>query len=548
MITLKKSDKIFIKNRGGGVLVFLAIAATLYVCALLSIDLHHDGYMLSAAVKVSRGGKLYRDIYFQYGPVSVVLHVVFIKILGESILSLRLCAVVFYFIAWIMIYKILQFFMPKISIYSMMLAWFLCSCFLQKELLPWPSVYALTFTLVMAYCILKYIETESRIMWWISGACTGLAIFTKWSVGIIFFIAALLCIFFMWYSGLIKKERAIYSLISYSLSTVIVSAVCIAVLLYSGTFNDFWQQTVNNIIGWGKSAGFYQGGSDLIDKFLNGIKSPFVRLIIRLLLCLFPFAMTKNIGWGILPIVLITTGMVTLIKAHTLRKKDVSNRRDNLNLLILSILAGASWSQYYPAPGVEHFFYSGFLMFCVWSIVAYYISKILAPGKNKYIITVIMIIVTLGLWQGVFKSNLIGEKDKINGFMKRVKILDTKCDIFSFPYMNGIYLEKNQNYFHKELASCLYEFSQIYPEKRIYNYTEKLHLLSLYEDEGNYPKVGTEIEDFLINEDLIVLCNQENKVKLIDMGYQVQVEIPIKYDSSSATEGYVTSVVILVRV
>jgi hypothetical protein len=78
-------------------LVGLLLLCTLLYFSKLGIDVHHQGFMLLTAMRLSEGKMLFRDIYFHYGALTAILQSWILNIFGAKLLFINYLTSLFYF-------------------------------------------------------------------------------------------------------------------------------------------------------------------------------------------------------------------------------------------------------------------------------------------------------------------------------------------------------------------------------------------------------------------------------------------------------------------
>jgi len=72
-----------------GLLLFSVITAAAWVFAPLNVDVHHQGIMYSAAIKVLDGEKIYGDRSYYYGPLIPVVNAFGLLLFGRKLMVLQ---------------------------------------------------------------------------------------------------------------------------------------------------------------------------------------------------------------------------------------------------------------------------------------------------------------------------------------------------------------------------------------------------------------------------------------------------------------------------
>jgi hypothetical protein len=313
--------------------------------ARVGIDVHHQGFVFHAAVRLLEGKILFKEIFYHYGPLTAILHTGSMLVAGKNLYAINALTAIFYFFNAGVFYLISKrFFKKNIALLGLVL-WMMMAPFYLDVFIPWSSIYALFFSLLALLLLFKFWESEKKIYLFASGCLVALCFWTRQSVGPLIFIALQLGIFFKY---LIENKKSVIDylktvLISLS-GTISITLIFIFWLYKNSALGDWYLQNISGQSGWAF------GGP------INRLKT---------ILLIFDVLLPINF-WIVLP---FATIMLLIFMAYRILKKDRFILKD-IQLVSLCIFGLASWPQYFPVPCNRHFFWSSTPMFiCLWLII-----------------------------------------------------------------------------------------------------------------------------------------------------------------------------------
>lgn len=181
-----------------GALVFFFALATFVVAAPLDPEPYHDGSQLPAAIAVSEGMVVHRDVFSAYGFLTAWLQGLAVHVFGPYLIVIRLFTAVL-----LAVIALLTFILARWTTRSTwmgaglgllwVVAWPGRAVMWGTPLLPWPSVVYLAFQLGALLVFWRGMLTEHRRTWMLGGAglLTGLAVLTRMNYGAAFTVALL---------------------------------------------------------------------------------------------------------------------------------------------------------------------------------------------------------------------------------------------------------------------------------------------------------------------------------------------------------------------
>jgi len=363
--------------------VFVLLVCLFIPAVLVEVDNHHDGLMLKTSLDLFHGLSLFKDTFNQYGPGSSLIHLLFLKIGGPSLLSLKIGTAIFYALSGSLLFLSWARFLTLFQSFLALLLWLSLSHFFIYDwpVLPWSSSYALLFQSLAL----------SVLVWrpqWTFGKIASLAVLSvtitliRVPVGLTFSTAmAVIVSFFQFPRVPFRKgfrDGAFFVGIC-----LILGSLFLGFLSASGNLFLWWDQVVLAPKRWLEKLGTIHNNlflGTLFWKYYRGI-------IIVLMLAAFPVAAKLSFkrwpdskkqlplilgilfsiilyfaphinhplgGWpSAIPIFLIGMGVKTLFSP----KSSANLERDRFALLLLPICL-ASWVQYYPVFCSRHFFWA----------------------------------------------------------------------------------------------------------------------------------------------------------------------------------------------
>lgn len=321
-----------------GLIVFFFAA----LFSRLNIDVHHQGIMFSAAMRVFNGLPLYIGNSYYYGPLVPILNAFGIFIFGKHLLVLQLMASACYGVIAILLWRIWARFLPGWLSGITVLFSFLLAPFLYWEFHPWSSIYSLLFLLLSLYFTIKWIETKKYGLLILVGFFAALAFLSRQTVGLALGLILLLVIIISSASFHENKAPRIKSSLFY-LSGFISPLLLGGVVLFANNSLLAWfDASFSSRLDWainisGEGAGLYQ----------------ILRTVISSL-----FAFFHPSIWMFLPVVIVLAFIGIIVKVIR-----VGLFQTEFKIYITYIaLCFVSWLQYYPVSEPRHHFWSALPM------------------------------------------------------------------------------------------------------------------------------------------------------------------------------------------
>lgn len=208
-----------------------------------------EGQHLAWINEMLHGKTVYKDIYIFYGPLLESMSIIFMKIFGVSLWSLRL----FYQISNILI-LIIGFLILKLILRTRTFLyfglWALLSTKVTEFWMPRWGGPRLVLGLIAAWLILYYTKKGHRWPLFWAGIFTSLALFTSQEIGMVLLFSSLLFLFFLNlynFTSLdtrrlmkLEKTRLLFKgYLLYIGGVVIAAAPIVLYLLMKGAFFDY---------------------------------------------------------------------------------------------------------------------------------------------------------------------------------------------------------------------------------------------------------------------------------------------------------------------
>jgi hypothetical protein len=361
------------------IIAFVFFFVALYF-ASLGVDVHHQGFVFHAAMRLSEGNILFKEIYYHYGALTALLHCFALKIFGVRLYSLNILTSIFYFFIVLNFINILGRFVKHSFALLFSIVWLAFAPFFVDTFLPWSSVFSLFFLLQSLNFTLLYIDKNKLFYLFLSGISTALCFWARQSVGPLIFAAQIISISAVGY--LINRE-AIYQVIKRNLIFIwgffIMSLPFFFWIKMENALSDWWLQNMSGQGEWAFGGPIYK-----------------LKTIVKIFDILAPFSF-----WSVLPFVTILILLVLMKKYFA--KKSFSTTESQL--IVVCIVALASWPQYFPIPCNRHYFWAGTPMFI---LLAVFLSNIAFPLLMNHSLKKFSTLAVLGL-VSIFLSTITFE-------------------------------------------------------------------------------------------------------------------------------------------
>jgi hypothetical protein len=368
--------------------------------ARVGIDPHHDGIMLKPALDVASGQVLFRETFSQYGALTTYIQALFVKIWGPTLLSLRWSALASYIATAGILTVCWRAFLPATLIVPLITYWLVLPDFYEPKIYfqPWSSVYAIFFQSLAYLFLIKSVQFRGSLKAaFLSGLFAGLTFWCRFPVGFtLFFSLAASYLLFAATDWKRKGKHFLKALFLCAAGFKLVHALFLLNLLRTHSLADWFYQNfgwpsywasvhkgnVLNVLPkcltWNMTYGVYYIASILL---ILGLPQIYQFVAKRHLsnrawfscALLFCFGLyisprfqelvsnTMNAGYssGIM-VSILGFFLYEIFKILKQRESDSNTiiTQDQFILLGSSLLAMASWLQYYPEPCGRHRFWA----------------------------------------------------------------------------------------------------------------------------------------------------------------------------------------------
>ena len=397
--------------------VLFTISCILFInFAGFGLDFHHDGFAFKPALDVANGAVIFKETFSQYGPLTVFIQSIIIKVFGEKLLYLKVGSLFFNAVSVFLITLILNRFIPLILLLPTYLLCLVFAYFLESPVFPWSSDYALFFQLLGLFFFVKLIDNPRKgIYAFLAGLCTALVFWCRQPVGVAAFTANLGFIIFI---SLRSQDIRISRVLFFLLGACLGVGSMISYFINLGILNLWYQQNILWPQYWisvvaRREPSFWRlfparllaHPITLETGLIYLAKSVGLLVFVSFLLRLRKINDNKWIKWGayvsvfclfyyLKPILTFKTIMPAVstcfgffVVFRSLKEKYIST--DNMAILALTVACAAAWCQYYPFNDGRHVYWGIFPSIFCFSYVIYQVL-------NKNII--LTLVIFLMLW------------------------------------------------------------------------------------------------------------------------------------------------------
>lgn len=217
------------------------------IAAFLDPEPYHDGSQLPAAIAVSEGLVVHRDVFSGYGFLTAWLHGAVVAIFGPNLLAIRLFTSVV-----LVLVTLLLFLLTRVAVGNRLISFLVAAVWVVAwpgqaviwgtPLFPWPSVIFLVFQLGAVLFTLRGLESPAHrtSSFAIAGLLVGLGILTRINYGGALAIALLIALLVLNKSKDLQP-RDLFIPIAAALGVVIV---LLGVIAIQGALVPFFDQSI----------------------------------------------------------------------------------------------------------------------------------------------------------------------------------------------------------------------------------------------------------------------------------------------------------------
>ena len=193
---------VWLKDLVAGAVVFIASLIAFAIAAPMDPEPYHDGSQLPAAIAVSKGMVVHRDVFSGYGFITAWLQGAAVELFGPRLIVIRMFTAVLIAVVTVLMYVLAR--KARLSIIwsaAVALLWVAAwpgrAVIWGTPLLPWPSVVYLVFQLGALLVFLRALTSDRLLTddrrrtfaFATMGALTALAVLTRLNYGAAFTLA-----------------------------------------------------------------------------------------------------------------------------------------------------------------------------------------------------------------------------------------------------------------------------------------------------------------------------------------------------------------------
>lgn len=497
----------------------VTFAVTLYF-GLYGCDPHHDGVMFEAALKVAHGAVLFRDTFTQYGALAVCYDALFIKLFGDSMVSIQIAAAVGMAGCGCLLYTIGK----KLTGCGMALLTALLAPALSYmyfwHLHPWSSIPALFFQLLACEFLMQHEMRKSYPKLGLAGFCAALGAWCRLPVGLLTFMAGLGALVLVQVIRRQKVKEFLRELAAYTIGFAVELAILVLPMLQNGTLDAWYGMVIVGTSNFAAETNTAGASSGFLVRLVWSLAGAWIKrnpLIDWIWLALPAAAGLCLLRIGV-PVLAAYGKNWKAPQMPQVPQKEVL-------VVVLCVYALGGWAQYYPVSDYRHWYWSALPML---PIAAYELcgvmKKFAKPQKWAAVALAVLLAGNLFV-RGYFALASVGvlsyEKDPnetrpgITHFYLDENWNRNDTAIFTdsrYPYLNGLRLAPDTAAFYDELYTVLDELKAKYPEKNIYNRTAE-GFLGVFQTEyipyGDAPyRDYTKVENAYIEQNKPIMITQ----------------------------------------
>ncbi len=387
------------------------------------VDSTHDGIMLKPALDVSLGKTLFREVYTQYGALTVFIQAFFTIIFGPYLMSIRVSAVVFYALFGLLLLKIWKPILSGSRLYLAMVIWLSLAPVYVQYFHSWSSIYALFFQCASLIFFRKFVYSGRFIHAVFVGICTFLAFLCRQPVGI--FLGCAYVFLFLLHD--IQKKNRMKSSGLFFGGILICFLLFFQYLFVTGSIADWWKQSITAGYAW---AGVVRGVS--VFQVANSLLMP--KCVLNFPTCWM---------WMLIPWLNIVFTVSAVRKQNTYETG-------------LGLAGIFSWMQYYPIPDPGHYFWAASIMTGPALRVA--ADAVFRAGRVKYILYATLCIISVSYFH-----------TRISSGTQRVLAADRYRE--SPEFLTGIRLTRDEEAYFGSLQTILQDYFLAAPEATYINHS-----------------------------------------------------------------------------
>lgn len=387
-------------------LIFIAVVIWFGIMSRFGFDSHHDGIMLGAAAGAADGKLLFKEVFCQYGPLTVWIQSIPVWLFGAEDIVIKFTTVVFYGFIILLGAKIWRRFLkpPFIAL------WYCCFLMLCPFYLvpfhPWSSVYALFFMLLGVELQLRFLEEEKlHFLFW-SGVCASCAFLCRTPCGIVAFGAGMAVLVLRSFCK--EVPYRFRSMAGYSAGAGGGVLLFALYLTLAGAWMDYFRQCFSFIFNFVVKRGGEWSWVAFSDSML-------------------PFTGSNglwNCIFALLPLMAVAVLWRNIRPLFYCKWEELQK---NLPLLAAVLLAIGAWHQYFPVPCVRHLYWGAVPAFGVFAFVCMKTWELKRPRLTRIFLLSLLLIpllfcsaqrlVSIGKYFENMPNRVVSEVPSIKGLL-----------------------------------------------------------------------------------------------------------------------------------
>lgn len=425
--------------------------------ATLGMDVGHQGLMLKPVWDIFHGNDLFRQSFYQYGPLNAYIQYLEFLVFGNRLVGLQYGTVLAYSIILYLMNKVWGNTLSAWMLILTSLIWILAAPFYHQEMFPWPSIHVILPLIAAALGISTFFKTGRMRHLFSAGVFSAISFFIRQPHGI---LALLL------FPGLIlllgwgyKQKRILFYLLAYIAGYGLAFFVGLLIMWNAGVLHDWWVQDIVWILG--KWAFRDQSTSASLQPILIKQK---LQILFDVLL---PFRLERGgVFWSLLPLLTLFTFFRS---TYSFFKTGESRYRQ---IIIFSALGVMSWHQYFPQNDFRHLYYAGTLMFWpaaqgvtwIFQAMVQALSQLFTLRKSYQVILASVLL--LPIWHPFLSLEL---PFRVEQGLWRLRSMN--LEIKEPRIFNGMYVEsESQRQAIKALSETISSYQKQYPESHLTTY------------------------------------------------------------------------------
>ncbi len=489
----------------------------------IGIDARHDGAMLKPALDVAQGLMLFRDSITTYGALTTLIQAGALIIFGKYLLTLKLLTAAFYGGIAVLQYLIYKRILPSSIALITVILWLFLAPYFFWPFLIWSSVYALFFQLLAVYLLYRWLEKKLSRFLFLTGITIACVFHTRQTVGV--FTACGIIIFFviLYLQKKLFLKQTVKDVTNFIAGFIFINLLFTIWLVVNKGLSDWWKQSF--VLGTLLATQFHS----IID-LLYLLKITFFPLSN-------PIFITSPVElWVLLP----CASIFVFLQYCFFRKKGTQNHKSYV--LLLALVALASWAQYYPMIDYRHVYWGSTPMFGVLALFCFELILYIFSHLKKYNTSLATIITVAGLcilFYPDISTRILSGREK----------LSAPYGTLSYPVvLQGMRVTGREKQYLLDFNNSLTDYFSTHPDGTVVNISEDglwpvlydhmtsippLYLYSTQFTGSVYPDFLPRMSDYIATNHPLVVTSRTSilpsrycPVKYLDSVYGAYLALP----------------------